>query len=68
MIQDIENLMNKVQAMRQKQREYSKRKNDVVKRQVTEQEKAVDELLIQLRKKGYNPENQDPKYSQKHIF
>lgn len=53
--QDLENLMFKVQKMRQKQREYFATRNNVVKRQAIELEKEVDQTLIAYISKGYKP-------------
>ncbi len=67
-IQDLELLMNRVNKMREKQIQFFSSRNEVTKKQAIELEKQVDQLMIQLRKKGYDPSKYDPNYQQKTMF
>ena len=60
--------MNRVAKMREKQVQYFASRNEVTKKQAMELEKQVDQMMVQLKKRGYDPSKYDPNYQQKSMF
>jgi hypothetical protein len=65
---DLELLMARVEQMRGHQRDYFARKTQTDKKLSIELEKQVDELIRQLRRRGYNPERFKTNTYQKGLF
>jgi hypothetical protein len=53
---DLELLMARTEQVREAQRNYFKHKTDVWKRKAIAMEGTLDEVLKQLRRKGYDPD------------
>lgn len=53
---DLELLINRVEAMRAAQRQYFRQRSEVDKKKSITLEETVDAILRQMRRKGYNPD------------
>lgn len=65
---DLELLINRVEAMRAAQRAYFKHRTDTDKKKSMAMEGHVDKILQTLRRKGYEPDRFNSKTDQGNIF
>lgn len=65
---DIELLMQRIQEVREAQRQYFNNRNDTNLRHCKALEQALDDLLKQLRRKGYDPDRFKTKTKQGGMF